>query len=143
MIRLPPRSTRTDTLFPYTTLFRSRRARASGARAGRPSASGARPSVCADGSRSSRRPRLVSPAEGPITGSMLDRLKSLFAEPDRPAHPHSHDELQLAAAALLVEAARMDDRLGAAERAVIERLLRGRFGLEVAAVTAQIGRAHL
>src|SRR3546814_7340405 len=27
MIRLPPRSTRTDTLFPYTTLFRSRRRR--------------------------------------------------------------------------------------------------------------------
>src|SRR3546814_14281999 len=26
MIRLPPRSTRTDTLFPYTTLFRSQRA---------------------------------------------------------------------------------------------------------------------
>src|SRR3546814_14951693 len=34
MIRLPPRSTRTDTLFPYTTLFRStaRRARAHGGR---------------------------------------------------------------------------------------------------------------
>src|SRR3546814_20628134 len=28
MIRPPPRSTRTDTLFPYTTLFRSRRAAA-------------------------------------------------------------------------------------------------------------------
>src|SRR3546814_7706230 len=27
MIRRPPRSTRTDTLFPYTTLFRSRRNR--------------------------------------------------------------------------------------------------------------------
>src|SRR3546814_5891122 len=27
MIRLPPRSTRTDTLFPVTTLFRSRRPR--------------------------------------------------------------------------------------------------------------------
>src|SRR3546814_6252021 len=27
MIRRPPRSTRTDTLFPYTTLFRSRRER--------------------------------------------------------------------------------------------------------------------
>src|SRR3546814_8880436 len=27
MIRRPPRSTRTDTLFPYTTLFRSRLAR--------------------------------------------------------------------------------------------------------------------
>src|SRR3546814_12109955 len=39
MIRRPPRSTRTDTLFPYTTLFRSRvqrRSRGSGAdRAGR------------------------------------------------------------------------------------------------------------
>src|SRR3546814_5212557 len=29
MIRRPPRSTRTDTLFPYTTLFRSRSCRAS------------------------------------------------------------------------------------------------------------------
>src|SRR3546814_4175807 len=30
MIRRPPRSTRTDTLFPYTTLFRSCRRRGSG-----------------------------------------------------------------------------------------------------------------
>src|SRR3546814_5189883 len=30
MIRRPPRSTRTDTLFPYTTLFRSRDRRAQG-----------------------------------------------------------------------------------------------------------------
>src|SRR3546814_12117079 len=30
MIRRPPRSTRTDTLFPYTTLFRSGRVIASG-----------------------------------------------------------------------------------------------------------------
>src|SRR3546814_20781334 len=30
MNRRPPRSTRTDTLFPYTTLFRSRRALGSG-----------------------------------------------------------------------------------------------------------------
>src|SRR3546814_21169229 len=41
MIRRPPRSTRTDTLFPYTTLFRSLRADASrdretGARSVRP-----------------------------------------------------------------------------------------------------------
>src|SRR3546814_5943443 len=32
MIRRPPRSTRTDTLFPYTTLFRSRRRRPTEAR---------------------------------------------------------------------------------------------------------------
>src|SRR3546814_18307053 len=31
MIRRPPRSTRTDTLFPYTTLFRSHRGRLGGA----------------------------------------------------------------------------------------------------------------
>src|SRR3546814_15006570 len=30
MIRRPPRATRTDTLFPYTTLFRSRRRRREG-----------------------------------------------------------------------------------------------------------------
>src|SRR3546814_3043245 len=30
MIRRPPRSTRTDTLFPYTTLFRARHLRAAG-----------------------------------------------------------------------------------------------------------------
>src|SRR3546814_2445442 len=34
MIRRPPRSTRTDTLFPYTTLFRSRGRRLAGAEAG-------------------------------------------------------------------------------------------------------------
>src|SRR3546814_1351426 len=32
MIRRPPRSTRTDTLFPYTTLFRQPEARPAGAR---------------------------------------------------------------------------------------------------------------
>src|SRR3546814_7356441 len=35
MIRRPPRSTRTDTLFPYTTLFRSRPLRRRWRRAGR------------------------------------------------------------------------------------------------------------
>src|SRR3546814_12645894 len=43
MIRLPPRSTRTDTLFPYTTLFRSLRAARSGAaRTWRDAAAGGR-----------------------------------------------------------------------------------------------------
>src|SRR3546814_3664565 len=35
MIRRPPRSTRTDTLFPYTTLFRSARHRRRAGRGGR------------------------------------------------------------------------------------------------------------
>src|SRR3546814_17954086 len=43
MIRRPPRSTRTDTLFPYTTLFRSGSARtASGPADGRGTFQGAR-----------------------------------------------------------------------------------------------------
>src|SRR3546814_1911828 len=47
MIRRPPRSTRTDTLFPYTTLFRSHArlidgARPEGPRAARPPLSGHR-----------------------------------------------------------------------------------------------------
>src|SRR3546814_17831195 len=41
MIRRPPRSTRTDTLFPYTTLFRSQPAR-------RPRLRGARGRLCAE-----------------------------------------------------------------------------------------------
>src|SRR3546814_8049323 len=36
MIRRPPRSTRTDTLFPYTTLFRSKRNDAARHRSGHP-----------------------------------------------------------------------------------------------------------
>src|SRR3546814_3667338 len=36
MIRRPPRSTRTDTLFPYTTLFRSDPVRRQGIGIGRP-----------------------------------------------------------------------------------------------------------
>src|SRR3546814_15009846 len=36
MIRRPPRSTRTDTLFPYTTLFRSYACQEAGYVAGRP-----------------------------------------------------------------------------------------------------------
>src|SRR3546814_11312005 len=50
MIRRPPRSTRTDTLFPYTTLFRS----AEGA-------DGGEPHLCAEGGRRGQ-PRVRKPA---------------------------------------------------------------------------------
>src|SRR3546814_4580664 len=45
MIRRPPRSTRTDTLFPYTTLFRSP------CQALRNEATTSRPASCASGTR--------------------------------------------------------------------------------------------
>src|SRR3546814_10476014 len=43
MIRRPPRSTRTDTLFPYTTLFRSAAGAADGGLCGAPERAGLRP----------------------------------------------------------------------------------------------------
>src|SRR3546814_4802881 len=43
IIRRPPRSTRTDTLFPYTTLFRSAAAERRRRRDGRPARPGQRP----------------------------------------------------------------------------------------------------
>src|SRR3546814_15096223 len=51
MIRRPPRSTRTDTLFPYTTLFRSTRRRAA-----RNAADGRGPGRRGAGRRSARGP---------------------------------------------------------------------------------------
>lgn len=58
---------------------------------------------------------------------MFTQLKSLFESPkpveDKP------DELRLAVAVLLVEAAHMDDRFGPHEREVIGRLLTGKFEL--------------
>src|SRR3546814_11027379 len=57
MIRRPPRSTRTDTLFPYTTLFRS-----SAGRADRRSGAAARGRI---GGAAGRRPGLPAAGGGP------------------------------------------------------------------------------
>src|SRR3546814_14052024 len=74
MIRRPPRSTRTDTLFPYTTLFRSVLARAVGLDL---VAAGWRPTV--EGYfRSVTKPRIladVAEARGPQFAEMIDHLK--------------------------------------------------------------------
>ena len=72
---------------------------------------------------------------------MLDRLKSMFSSDGAPAVAHGPDELQLAAAALLVEAARMDDEYDADERALIASLLRERFDLDDADTVALLEAA--
>jgi len=59
---------------------------------------------------------------------MLNRLKKLFSVADTPGQI-KQDNLQLAAAALLVEAAVMDGTFGEDERAVVLRLLKDRFEL--------------
>ncbi len=64
---------------------------------------------------------------------MIERIKKLFAaagaEPPAVSGAGGADELHLAAAALLAEAALGDAEFDAAERTVIERLVRERFGL--------------
>ena len=58
---------------------------------------------------------------------MLARLKVLFASAE--PRPHSRDELRVAAAALLAEAARLDGHIQPREREAIERVLARRFEL--------------
>ena len=65
---------------------------------------------------------------------MINRIKALFADKGRSSGPevdhHSHDELQLAAAALLVEAATLDGHYGETEQSAIDQLLREKFALK-------------
>ena len=63
---------------------------------------------------------------------MFARLKRLLSEPSEEAgsaRKHSFEERQLAAAALMVEAARLDDDFDDGERARIETLLQDHFAL--------------
>jgi uncharacterized tellurite resistance protein B-like protein len=66
---------------------------------------------------------------------MIDRLRAWLAEEGDEPTP-APDELQLAVAALLIEAAQVDDRFDASERSVIEGLLERRFGLAPAEARA-------
>jgi uncharacterized tellurite resistance protein B-like protein len=59
---------------------------------------------------------------------MIDRLRAWLTE-DQRGLSGGRDELELAVAALLIEAAQIDAGFGETERAVIRRLLERRFGL--------------
>src|SRR3546814_7076769 len=86
MIRRPPRSTRTDTLFPYTTLFRSRRLRVVGR--GRPAAG-----------RGGSQAQPEGPGRGPAAGQAVCRLPGTDERPaaadllqQRPPHLSRSEE---------------------------------------------------
>jgi uncharacterized tellurite resistance protein B-like protein len=75
---------------------------------------------------------------------MLDRLKQLF-QPDAASGrsgARSFDALQLAAAALMVEAATMDSRFDADERSRIGQLVQERFALDAQDAAALIAEAE-
>ena len=75
---------------------------------------------------------------------MLDRLKQLFQPEaaDRPSGLHGFDELQLAAAALMVEAATMDSDFDAGERSRVARLVQDRFALSPEEAADLVGEAE-
>jgi uncharacterized tellurite resistance protein B-like protein len=73
---------------------------------------------------------------------MIDRILQLLTGHAAEPGAGRPDELQLAVAALLVEAARMDDHFDASERAVIERLLAARFQLAPEATRRLLGAAE-
>ncbi len=70
---------------------------------------------------------------------MIKRLRDFLSGQAAPAGP---DELQLAVAALLIEAARMDDDFSAEERAAIERILAARYDLPAAELHALMAAAE-
>ena len=73
---------------------------------------------------------------------MLNRLKKLFAVAETPEQV-KQDNLQLAAAALLVEAAVMDGTFGDEERTVVLRLLKDRFALTDDDATTLLNEAEV
>jgi uncharacterized tellurite resistance protein B-like protein len=67
---------------------------------------------------------------------MMDRLKAWLTEEQQGELSGDRDTLQLAVAALLMEAAHVDGSLGERERAAVQRLLERKFGLSAAASQA-------
>ncbi|MGZ5919772.1 MAG: tellurite resistance TerB family protein [Hyphomicrobium sp.] len=73
---------------------------------------------------------------------MIERLLNFLTTMETPAAAPRPDELELAVAALLIEAARMDEHFDAVERSTIERLLAERFGLTPEAVSKLVEAAE-
>jgi uncharacterized tellurite resistance protein B-like protein len=73
---------------------------------------------------------------------MIDRVLDFLTGRTAPDPSTRADELELAVAALLVEAARMDDQFDARERAAIARVLAEKFDLSPDAVGALVDAAE-
>lgn len=73
---------------------------------------------------------------------MIARIFDFLAGRDAPVAEESEDELSLAVAALLVEAAQMDETFDDAERSAIERVLAAKFKLDAAALNELVDAAE-
>ncbi len=87
-------------------------------------------------------PQLIEPVETDTPGVMFNHIRALLSGEPAPASPGESTRLQIAVAALLVQAATMDDTFDAAERAAIERLLATRFNLDTSAVRSLLDTAE-
>jgi uncharacterized tellurite resistance protein B-like protein len=72
---------------------------------------------------------------------MIDRLLDLLAGRGEWASEKRVNDLPLAVAALLVELARMDDKVDAGERRIIEQLIARMFGFDAGSVQSLVERA--
>src|SRR3546814_20367936 len=97
MIRRPPRSTRTDTLFPYTTLFRSPAVECC-AQGFRPHASERPerlPGIRPDQIKRAESPGIVEGKDMPLPGpqdQMIMRSDALGIDPASPRHAQMEDQ---------------------------------------------------
>lgn len=73
---------------------------------------------------------------------MIDRVLDFLTGRAAPAVADTGNELEMSVAALLIEAARMDDTFDGAERAAIERLLAEKFDLPPAEVQELVAAAE-
>src|SRR3546814_5740490 len=100
MIRRPPRSTRTDTLFPYTTLFRSVASRGGGA-------------VVASIGRAGDQP-LQGPQAAGLTGDLLTvdllQAQDIGVEPQELGLQHCDTRGEIAGARVVVQAFQVEGR---------------------------------
>ena len=72
---------------------------------------------------------------------MIDRLLDLLAGRGEWTSEKPADDLPLAVAALLIELARMDDKVNAGERRTIEQLIARAFSLDPKSVPSLVDRA--
>lgn len=90
-------------------------------------------------------PAVRLPARGGLwyPAAMIERIAGLLRRLEAgPQVPHSAADMELAACALLVEAASMDGTFAPEERATIERLIGARFGLDAGAAAGLVGEAE-
>jgi uncharacterized tellurite resistance protein B-like protein len=73
---------------------------------------------------------------------MLDRIKAILRDRPVASETGGFDQLQIAVAVLLIEAARMDNEFDADERAAIAKLLQRRFELDADAAAKLLAQAE-